>query len=158
MILVHIIFCIPLNDLFCYLFFQNSIFFILDWLWRFWFNSAIHLKDSTPHPNTFAFWYQCLLYFLIFYNVRYYEGLQRCMGLYSANGQYSSDEVDRLEALYVSLSKQYSRSSAVKVKRAFSLPLVFSLAIWHLRPTHAMCILILHEFNNSLILLSFSFF
>ncbi|KAL0342043.1 UNVERIFIED_CONTAM: N-terminal acetyltransferase A complex auxiliary subunit NAA15 [Sesamum calycinum] len=47
-------------------------------------------------------------------NYRYYEGLQRCMGLYSANGQYSPDEIDRLEALYVSLSKQYNRSSAVK--------------------------------------------
>ncbi|KAK4428066.1 N-terminal acetyltransferase A complex auxiliary subunit NAA15 [Sesamum alatum] len=47
-------------------------------------------------------------------NYRYYEGLQRCMGLYSANGQYSPDEIDRLEALYISLSKQYSRSSAVK--------------------------------------------
>ncbi|KAK6148908.1 hypothetical protein DH2020_016433 [Rehmannia glutinosa] len=52
-------------------------------------------------------------------NYRYYEGLQRCMGLYKANGQYSSDEIDRLEALYVSLSKQYSRSSAVKVTHAF---------------------------------------
>ncbi|KAG8379893.1 hypothetical protein BUALT_Bualt07G0136600 [Buddleja alternifolia] len=47
-------------------------------------------------------------------NYRYYEGLQRCMGLYSSNGQYSSDQIDRLEALYESLSKQYSRSSAVK--------------------------------------------
>ncbi|KAL0415289.1 UNVERIFIED_CONTAM: N-terminal acetyltransferase A complex auxiliary subunit NAA15 [Sesamum latifolium] len=47
-------------------------------------------------------------------NYRYYEGLQRCMGLYSANGQHSPDEIDRLEALYASLSKQYSRSSAVK--------------------------------------------
>ncbi|KAL6559856.1 N-alpha-acetyltransferase 16, NatA auxiliary subunit [Orobanche gracilis] len=47
-------------------------------------------------------------------NYRYYEGLQRCMGLFKKNGQYSSDEIDRLEALYVSLSKQYSRSSAVK--------------------------------------------
>ncbi|KAL6497051.1 N-alpha-acetyltransferase 16, NatA auxiliary subunit [Orobanche gracilis] len=46
--------------------------------------------------------------------MRYYEGLQRCMGLFKENGQYSSDEIDRLEALYVSLSKQYSRSSAVK--------------------------------------------
>ncbi|KAL6568104.1 N-alpha-acetyltransferase 16, NatA auxiliary subunit [Orobanche hederae] len=44
----------------------------------------------------------------------YYEGLQRCMGLFKENGQYSSNEIDRLEALYVSLSKQYSRSSAVK--------------------------------------------
>ncbi|KAL3840920.1 hypothetical protein ACJIZ3_025511 [Penstemon smallii] len=47
-------------------------------------------------------------------NYRYYEGLQKCKGLYSANGQYSSDEIDQLEALYESLSKQYSRSSAVK--------------------------------------------
>ncbi|KAL2455833.1 tetratricopeptide repeat (TPR)-containing protein [Forsythia ovata] len=47
-------------------------------------------------------------------NYRYYEGLQRCMGLNSENCQYSSDQIDRLEALYESLSKQYSRSSAVK--------------------------------------------
>ncbi|CAA0837230.1 tetratricopeptide repeat (TPR)-containing protein [Striga hermonthica] len=47
-------------------------------------------------------------------NYRYYEGLQRCMGLYKENGQYSLDEIDRLEALYASLSEQYSRSSAVK--------------------------------------------
>ncbi|KAH6756597.1 tetratricopeptide repeat protein [Perilla frutescens var. hirtella] len=47
-------------------------------------------------------------------NYRYYDGLQRCMGLYSANGQYSSEEIDRLESLYTSLSKQYTRSSAVK--------------------------------------------
>ncbi|KAL2539245.1 tetratricopeptide repeat (TPR)-containing protein [Abeliophyllum distichum] len=47
-------------------------------------------------------------------NYRYYEGLQRCMGLNSENCQYSSDQIVRLEALYESLSKQYSRSSAVK--------------------------------------------
>ncbi|KAK4479629.1 hypothetical protein RD792_015155 [Penstemon davidsonii] len=47
-------------------------------------------------------------------NYRYYEGLQKCMGLYSSNGQYLSDDISRLEALYVTLSKQYSRSSAVK--------------------------------------------
>ncbi|KAL1565087.1 N-alpha-acetyltransferase 16, NatA auxiliary subunit [Salvia divinorum] len=47
-------------------------------------------------------------------NYGYYEGLQRCMGLYSANGQYSSDEIGRLESLYSSLSKQFTRSSAVK--------------------------------------------
>ncbi|KAK4375423.1 hypothetical protein RND71_006100 [Anisodus tanguticus] len=56
-------------------------------------------------------------------NYRYYEGLQRCLelytengclGLYSENGQYNSDEIDRLEALYKSLAQQYSRSSAVK--------------------------------------------
>ncbi|KAL3631842.1 N-alpha-acetyltransferase 16, NatA auxiliary subunit [Castilleja foliolosa] len=47
-------------------------------------------------------------------NYKYYEGLQRCMGLYKENGQYSSDDIDRLEALFASLSGQYSRSSAVK--------------------------------------------
>ncbi|XP_073048390.1 N-terminal acetyltransferase A complex auxiliary subunit NAA15-like [Primulina eburnea] len=47
-------------------------------------------------------------------NYRYYEGLQRCMQLYSENGQYSSEDIYRLEALYESMSKQYSRSSAVK--------------------------------------------
>ncbi|KAM7475951.1 hypothetical protein LguiB_023194 [Lonicera macranthoides] len=47
-------------------------------------------------------------------NYRYYEGLQKCVGLYSQSGQYSSDEIDQLEALYKSLGQQYSRSSAVK--------------------------------------------
>lgn len=47
-------------------------------------------------------------------NYRYYEGLQKCLGLYSVNGQYSGDEVDHLDALYQSLAKQYSWSSAVK--------------------------------------------
>ncbi|KAJ8640601.1 hypothetical protein MRB53_017295 [Persea americana] len=47
-------------------------------------------------------------------NYRYYEGLQQCLGLYSENGQYSSDEVDQLDALYQSLSKQYKWSSAAK--------------------------------------------
>ncbi|KAK9149523.1 hypothetical protein Scep_008280 [Stephania cephalantha] len=47
-------------------------------------------------------------------NYRYYEGLQKCLGLYSDNGQYSDDEIGRLHALYRSLQKQYSWSSAVK--------------------------------------------
>ncbi|VFQ87375.1 unnamed protein product [Cuscuta campestris] len=46
--------------------------------------------------------------------VRYYEGLQRCLGLYSEDAKYSSDEIDRLAALYESLAQQYHRSSAVK--------------------------------------------
>lgn len=45
---------------------------------------------------------------------RYYQGLQKCVGLYSDNGQYSSDEIDRLDALYKSIGQQYSWSSAVK--------------------------------------------
>ncbi|XP_043702732.1 N-terminal acetyltransferase A complex auxiliary subunit NAA15 isoform X2 [Telopea speciosissima] len=47
-------------------------------------------------------------------NYRYYEGLQKCMGLYSESGQYSSDDIGRLEALYKSLGQQYTWSSAVK--------------------------------------------
>ncbi|KAL5996964.1 N-alpha-acetyltransferase 16, NatA auxiliary subunit [Asimina triloba] len=47
-------------------------------------------------------------------NYRYYEGLQKCLGLYSENGQYSSEEMDQLDALYKSLRKQYTWSSAVK--------------------------------------------
>ncbi|KAF7843310.1 N-terminal acetyltransferase A complex auxiliary subunit NAA15 [Senna tora] len=47
-------------------------------------------------------------------NYRYYEGLQKCVGLYSNNGHYSPDEIDRLDALYKSLEQQYKWSSAVK--------------------------------------------
>ncbi|CAN0878301.1 N-terminal acetyltransferase A complex auxiliary subunit NAA15 [Linum grandiflorum] len=47
-------------------------------------------------------------------NYRYYEGLQKCAGLYSENGHYSSDEIDQLDALYKSLSQDYTWSSAVK--------------------------------------------
>ncbi|KAJ0075174.1 hypothetical protein Patl1_34404 [Pistacia atlantica] len=47
-------------------------------------------------------------------NYKYYEGLQKCVGLYSENGNYSSDEIDQLDALYESLGKQYTWSSAVK--------------------------------------------
>ncbi|MFQ6621124.1 hypothetical protein Gotur_003080 [Gossypium turneri] len=45
---------------------------------------------------------------------RYYEGLQKCFGLYSENGKYSSDEIDRLDAPYKSLAQQFTWSSAVK--------------------------------------------
>ncbi|KAK1576952.1 hypothetical protein Q3G72_017810 [Acer saccharum] len=47
-------------------------------------------------------------------NYRYYEGLQKCVGVYSENGKYSSDEIDQLDALYKSLGQQYTWSSAVK--------------------------------------------
>ncbi|KAI7981158.1 N-terminal acetyltransferase A complex auxiliary subunit NAA15 [Camellia lanceoleosa] len=47
-------------------------------------------------------------------NYSYYEGLQKCVGLLSESHQYSSDEIDQLDALYKSLGQQYSRSSAVK--------------------------------------------
>jgi len=35
--------------------------------------------------------------------------------VYSEKGQYTSDEIDRLDALYKSLREQYGWSSAVKV-------------------------------------------
>ncbi|OMO54183.1 Tetratricopeptide-like helical [Corchorus capsularis] len=47
-------------------------------------------------------------------NYRYYEGLQKCFGLYREDGKYSSDEIDQLDALYKSLGQQYTWSSAVK--------------------------------------------
>ncbi|TYI26802.1 hypothetical protein ES332_A05G136600v1 [Gossypium tomentosum] len=47
-------------------------------------------------------------------NYRYYEGLQKCFSLYSENGKYSSDKIDRLDALYKSLAEQFTWSSAVK--------------------------------------------
>ncbi|KAK4754296.1 hypothetical protein SAY87_002400 [Trapa incisa] len=47
-------------------------------------------------------------------NYRYYEGMQKCAGLYKENGEYSSDEIDQLNNLYKLLAEQYNRSSAVK--------------------------------------------
>nr|DAD44771.1 TPA_asm: hypothetical protein HUJ06_003001 [Nelumbo nucifera] len=53
-------------------------------------------------------------------NYRYYEGLQKCLGLYSENGQYSANDIDKLDALYKSLREQYTWSSAVKVRFWYS--------------------------------------
>ncbi|KAJ3670740.1 hypothetical protein LUZ60_008166 [Juncus effusus] len=47
-------------------------------------------------------------------NYSYLIGLQSCLGLYSEKGQYTSDEAERLDALYKSLREQYTFSSAVK--------------------------------------------
>ncbi|CAN8240552.1 unnamed protein product [Cochlearia groenlandica] len=47
-------------------------------------------------------------------NYRYYEGLQKCLELYSESGQYSSEQIGKLNALYQSLSEKYTWSSAVK--------------------------------------------
>ncbi|KAK8988644.1 hypothetical protein V6N11_030027 [Hibiscus sabdariffa] len=62
-------------------------------------------------------------------NYRYYEGLQKCFDLYSESSKYSSDEVDRLDALYKSLAEQYTWSSAVKVavltSTVYRIPLDF---------------------------------
>ncbi|KAG8656320.1 N-terminal acetyltransferase A complex auxiliary subunit NAA15 isoform X2 [Manihot esculenta] len=47
-------------------------------------------------------------------NYRYYEGLQKCVGLYSDSGHYSADEIVKLDDLYKSLGQHYTWSSAVK--------------------------------------------
>ncbi|KAJ1429089.1 Tetratricopeptide-like helical domain superfamily [Sesbania bispinosa] len=47
-------------------------------------------------------------------NYRYYEGLQKCVGLYVEDGQFSPDQIDRLDSLYRTLGHQYKWSSAVK--------------------------------------------
>ncbi|KAJ1688374.1 hypothetical protein LUZ63_019764 [Rhynchospora breviuscula] len=47
-------------------------------------------------------------------NYMYLKDLQRCLGLYSEKGEYSTDETERLAALYQSLKEQYPWSSAVK--------------------------------------------
>ncbi|BAT98535.1 hypothetical protein LR48_Vigan406s014400 [Vigna angularis] len=47
-------------------------------------------------------------------NYRYYEGLQKCVGLYLEDGQYSPDQIDQLDSLYKTLVQQYKWSSAVK--------------------------------------------
>ncbi|KAL9304484.1 hypothetical protein ACSQ67_021747 [Phaseolus vulgaris] len=47
-------------------------------------------------------------------NYRYYEGLQKCVGLYLEDGQYSPDQIDQLDSLYKAIVQQYKWSSAVK--------------------------------------------
>ncbi|XP_021848124.1 N-terminal acetyltransferase A complex auxiliary subunit NAA15 [Spinacia oleracea] len=47
-------------------------------------------------------------------NYKYYEGLQKCLGLYSEKGQYSVNEIEQLDALYKSLQQEYKWSSAAK--------------------------------------------
>jgi len=49
--------------------------------------------------------------------LRYYEGLQKCVGLYSETGHFPPDEIDQLDALYKTLEQQYKWSSAVKVRQ-----------------------------------------
>jgi hypothetical protein len=66
------------------------------------------------------------LFFMLM--LRYYEGLQRCVGLYSENGQFSPDEIDRLDTLYKTLGQQFKRSSAVKV--AQSILVLYSIVFF----------------------------
>ncbi|KAF8676019.1 hypothetical protein HU200_047522 [Digitaria exilis] len=47
-------------------------------------------------------------------NYKYFIAVQKCLGLYSDNGQYSADDVERLSTLYNSLKEKYAWSSAVK--------------------------------------------
>lgn len=52
--------------------------------------------------------------------LRYFIAVQKCLGLYSDDGQYSADDVERLSTLYNSLKEKYAWSSAVKVKTMFN--------------------------------------
>lgn len=71
------------------------------------------------------------LILLLFLHVRYYEGLQKCVGLYSENAQFPPDEIDRLDALYKSLGQEYKWSSAVKVTHFLDLCLfIFPFFQW----------------------------
>ncbi|WJX48860.1 N-alpha-acetyltransferase 16, NatA auxiliary subunit [Trifolium repens] len=47
-------------------------------------------------------------------NYSYYEGLQKCVGLYLEDRKYSADQIDQLVSLYETLGQQYKWSSAVK--------------------------------------------
>uniref|UniRef100_A0A0E0Q4H2 Uncharacterized protein n=1 Tax=Oryza rufipogon TaxID=4529 RepID=A0A0E0Q4H2_ORYRU len=50
-------------------------------------------------------------------NYKCFIAIQKCLGLYSENGQYSTDDVDRLCTFYSSLKKEYGWSSVVKAAR-----------------------------------------
>lgn len=70
-------------------------------------------------------------FYYCFFTVRYYEGLQKCVGLYSENAQFPPDEIDRLDALYKSLGQEYKWSSAVKVTHFLDLCLfIFPFLQW----------------------------
>ncbi|KAG8044851.1 hypothetical protein GUJ93_ZPchr0008g13823 [Zizania palustris] len=47
-------------------------------------------------------------------NYKYFIAIQKCLDMYSENGQYSTDDIERLQALYKSLKEEYGWSSAVK--------------------------------------------
>ena len=94
---------------------------------------------------------------------RYYEGLQKCLGLYSENAQYSSDQIEQLDALYKSLRQQYSWSSAVKViyyllwcfhKDLQCLTLVKLIPIFSVRVWHCMLLLFLYFLHTSFFMLN----
>lgn len=53
--------------------------------------------------------------------ISYYEGLQKCVGLYLEDGKYSADQIDQLVLLYETLGQQYKWSSAVKVTHSLLL-------------------------------------
>uniref|UniRef100_A0A0D6R3U3 Uncharacterized protein n=1 Tax=Araucaria cunninghamii TaxID=56994 RepID=A0A0D6R3U3_ARACU len=47
-------------------------------------------------------------------NYRYYEGLQKCLGLLLESGKHSPEHVDKLDSLYKSLQDKYPWSAAAK--------------------------------------------
>lgn len=104
-------------------------------------------KWLTNLSEEFVIWFSATYlliywnYFVSFYNFlnaadtfihfcRYFRGLQKCVGLYNEKGQYTFDEIDRLDALYKSLREQYSWSSAVKVKYLYHFPPIQSTMVY----------------------------
>ncbi len=74
---------------------------------------------------------------------RCFIAIQKCLGLYSENGQYSTDDVDRLCTFYSSLKKEYGWSSVVKVNylKLFLFFLCsFMLNCWVLRAHNSILI------------------
>ncbi|KAG5008868.1 hypothetical protein JHK87_017383 [Glycine soja] len=70
------------------------------------------LDEDHPPENERCEHGEMLLYKVFLW--LYYEGLQKCVGLYLEDGQYSPDQIDRLDSLYKTLVQQYKWSSAVK--------------------------------------------
>ncbi|KAF2921576.1 hypothetical protein DAI22_07g044750 [Oryza sativa Japonica Group] len=76
-------------------------------------------------------------------NYKCFIAIQKCLGLYSENGQYSTDDVDRLCTFYSSLKKEYGWSSVVKVNylKLFLFFLCsFMLNCWVLRAHNSILI------------------
>ncbi|GMN37279.1 hypothetical protein TIFTF001_006685 [Ficus carica] len=86
-------------------------------------------------------------------NYRYYEGLQKCVGLYSENVQYSSDQIEQLDTLYKSLGQQFNWSSAVKVQDYVLSDFDSMFVMWFVN-SHAMLGTFVYLATVSVLLLS----
>lgn len=122
----------------------------------------------------FFFVSMCMLHMIWFFKgelilsnlsmFRYYEGLQKCLGLYSENPQYSSDQIEELDALYKSLRQLYNWSSAVKViyyvlwcfhKDLQCLTLVKLIPVFSVRVWHCVLWLFLYFLHTSFFMWNF---